>query len=256
MTIEKIKLIDSIGQQYTLPRTFELRSDPSARRSTLLDLAFTHGAKDVGDSMFAPKFIEITGKIWADGDTEYNAKWDALAEHLIKEDIRIQDKGRQIYLKKIVGISHDYPSKLRYHYGEVSITFLAADPFWYSASALEKNISITESPKLFEFDIGGKMETWPIITISNNADNFNFTLINFTDASRTFQIIDVGAGSGTTIIIDCKAGTVLRGEEAGETNIISAFSGLFLRLLGGRTNEFLYTGAVCDLTMQYFESWL
>jgi len=252
MPIEKIKIVDSIGQEYTLPKNFELRSDPSARRSKLLDLAFTHGAKDVGDSMFAPKFIEVTGRIWANTDAEYNAKWDALAEHLIKEDIRIQDKGRQIYLKKIVGISHDYPSKLSYHWGEVSITFLAADPFWYSASAQEKQTSITSSPKLFEFDIGGKMETWPIITIDNNADNFNFTLINKTDADRTFQVIDTGAGSGTTIIIDCKMGTVLRGS----TNIISTFSGLFLRLLGGRTNEFSYTGANCDIKLNYFEAWI
>ena len=252
MTIEKIKLIDSIGQEYTLPKTFELRSDPTARRSNLLDVAFTHGAKDVSDGMFAPKFIEISGKIWADTDAAYNTKWDALAEHLIKENIRIQNRDRQIYLKKIVGITHDYPSKVNYHYGEVSITFVAADPFWYSKSAQEKETSVTSSPKLFQFDIGGKMETWPIITIENNADNFIFTLINKTDADRTFQIIDTGAGSGTTIVIDCKAGTVKRGA----TNIISTFSGLFLRLLGGQTNEFQYTGAICDITMQYFEAFL
>jgi len=252
MSIVKIKIIDSIGQEYTLPKTFELRSDPSARRSNLLDLAFTHGAKDVSDGKFAPKFIEVTGKIWADTDAAYNTKWDALAEHLIKENIRIQNRDRQIYLKKIVGISHDYPSPVSYHYGEVSITFLAADPFWYSKNAQEKETSVTSSPKLFQYDIGGKMETWPIITIDNNADNFNFTLINKTDADRTFQIIDTGAGSGTTIVIDCKAGTVKRGA----TDIISTFSGLFLRLLGGRTNEFSYTGANCDITMQYFEAWI
>lgn len=252
MSIERLKLIDSVGQEYEFPKTFNLRADPGGRRSTLLDLAFVHGAKDVSDSMFAPKFIEVTGKIWATSDAAYNAKWDALAEHLIKEDIRIQDRGRQIYLKKIVGISHDYPSKLSYHYGEVSITFLAADPFWYGKNAQEKEASITSSPQEFQFDIGGKMETWPIITIDNNADNFNFTLVNKTDNDKSFTIIDTSAGSGTTITIDCKAGTVKRGT----TDIISTFSGLFLRLLGGRTNEFSYTGANCDITIQYFEAWI
>ena len=252
MSIEKIKLIDSLGQEYTLPKTFELRSDPSARRSTLLDLAFTHGAKDISDGMFAPKFIEVSGKIWADTDAEYNSKWDALAEHLIKDNIRIQNRGRQINLLKIVDISHAYPSTVPYHYGEVSITFLAADPFWYGKTAQEKQTSVTSSPKVFQHDIGGNMETWPIITFDNNADNFNFTLINKTDNDRTFQIIDTGAGSGTSIIVDCRAGTVKRGD----TNIISTFSGLFLRLLGGQANEFSYTGANCNITIRYFEAWI
>lgn len=252
MSIAKIKLIDNIDQEYIFPKTFNLRSDPSARRSDLLDLAFTHGAKDISDSMFTPKFVEVSGKIWADSDAAYNAKWDALAEHLIKENIRIQHRDRQIYLKKIVGVSHDYPSKVNYHYGVVSITFVAADPFWYSKSEKTKEVEVTSSPKLFEFEIGGKMETWPIITIENNADNFNFTLMNKTDNDRYSTVADVGAGSGTTIVIDCRAGTVKRGA----TNIISAFSGLFLRLLGGRTNEFSYIGANCDITMKYFEAWI
>lgn len=252
MSIVKIKLIDSLDQEFVFPKTFELRSDPSARRSDLLDLAFTHGAKDVSDGMFSKKFIEVSGKIWASSDADFNTKWDALAEYLIKDNVRIQNMDRQIYLQKVVGISKTYPSKVSYHYGEVSITFVAADPFWYSKTEQEKNQAITSSPKLFEFVIGGKMETWPLITIENNADNFNFTLMNKTDNDRFFTIADVGAGSGTTIVIDTKAGTVKRGA----TNIISAFSGLFLRLLGGRTNEFSYIGANCDIKMEYFEAWI
>ncbi len=252
MTIEKIKIIDSIGQEFTLPKTFELRSEPSARRSELLDAAFIHGAKDVSDGMFTPRHVEVTGKIWADTDAEYNQKWDALAEHLIKENIRIQNKNRQIRLLKIVEISHDYPSKAGFHYGEVSIVFLAADPFWYSKSAQQKERTVITSPDTFQFDIGGKMETWPIITIENNADNFDFTLKNITDDNREFRIQDTGATNGTTIIIDCKAGTAMRGA----TNLIAVFSGLFLKLLGGRQNSFEYTGANCDITIQYFEAWI
>jgi hypothetical protein len=252
MTIEKISIIDSLGQSFVLPKTFEMRTDPTGRRSSRLNVAFAHGARDVSDGMFTPKMVEVTGKIWADSDSAYNVKWDALAEHLLKDNIRIQNRDRQIYLLKVVSISHTFPSQVAYHYGEVSITFLAADPFWYSKSAVQKQIVITSSPKLFQFDIGGKMETWPVITIANSADNFNFTLINKTDADRTFQIIDTGAANGTSIVIDCKAGTVKRGA----TNIISAFSGLFLRLLGGRTNEFSYTGANCTITMNYFTAWI
>jgi len=252
MSITKLKLIDSIGQEYTLPKTFELRSDPTGRRNSLMEMAFTHGAKDVSDSMFMAKFIEISGKIWATSDAEYNVKWDALAEHLIKDNIQIETRGRRINLKKVVGITHDYPLPLSYPYGEVTVSFEAADPFWYTALAVQKEIIIAASPQLFEWDIGGQMETWPLITIANTNDNFDFTLVNKTDTNRTFQIIDPNAAAGTTIYIDCDDGTLLRGT----TNDISKFSGLFLRLLGGRTNEFSYTGANCTLTMLYYESWI
>lgn len=252
MTIDKISLFDSLGQEYELPKTFELRSDPTGRRSKRLDMAFVHGSRDVSDGMFTSKMVEVTGRIWAATDALYNAAWDALAEHLLKDNLRIQDRGRQINLLKVVSISHTYPSQEAYHYGEVSITFLAADPFWYAASASQKQQAVTSSPKSFQHDIGGKMETWPIITIENNANNYDFKLENDTDDDREFRIIDTGADSGTDIVIDCKEGTVKRDG----TNIISTFSGLFLRLLGGRTNDFLYTGANCDITIQYHEAWI
>ncbi len=252
MSIDKIKLIDSLGQEYTLPKTFELRSDPGGRRTQALETAFIHGAKDVSDGMFRPKIIEISGKIWASSDTEFNTKWDPFMEHLIKENFRIQDKSRQIYIKRVLEVNKEYPSPANFHFGEISIAMLAEDPFWYSVNAQQKEQSITSSPKEFQFDIGGKMETWPVIIIDNNADNADFTLRNVTDNNREFRIQDSGAVNGTTITINCKEGTVVRDS----TNIISFFSGLFLRLLGGRTNNFKYTGANCDITLQYFEAWI
>jgi hypothetical protein len=252
MSIEKIKLIDSLGQEFELPKTFELRSDPGGRRTQALETAFIHGAKDVSDGMFRPKVIEISGRIWAPSDADFNTKWDPFMEHLIKENFKIQDKGRQIYIKRILEVNKEYPSPANFHFGEISISMLAEDPFWYSANAQQKQEAVTGSPHEFQFDIGGKMETWPIIIIDNNADNTNFSLQNVTDNNRSFQIQYSGAVSGTTIAVNCKEGTVVRDS----TNIISVFSGLFLRLLGGQTNSLKYTGANCDLTFQYFNCWI
>ena len=252
MSIEKISLIDSQGQIFVLPKTFELRSSPSARRSEVLETAFAHGGVDVSDSCFMAKYIEVSGKIWAKSDAEYNIAWDVLAEHLIKENIKIQNRGRQIHLKKIVSISHEYPSTVNYHYGEVSIIFLAIDPFWYSVNATEQEVLVTSSPKNFQFDIGGKMTTWPKIIFKNNANNYNFTLKNITDLNRSFTVQDIGAVVNTVIEVDCRKGTVIRNS----TNLIAAFSGLFLKLLGGRTNQLSYSGANCKIKFQYFESWL
>jgi hypothetical protein len=249
---EKVKIVDSLGQEFYLPKTFELRSEPIAKKSALLDVAYVHGARDVSDGMFMQRIIEISGKIWADSDAEYNSKWDAIAEHLVKEDFKIQNRDRQIWIRKIEEISHEYPLNIDKPYGVVTIRMLAVDPFWYGKTSQQKEITISSSPYEFQWDIGGKIETFPTIIILNNADNPDFKLENETDGAREMRIQDPGALSGTTITVDCAAGTVKRGT----TDIISKFSGLFLRLLGGRSNLFKYTGASCKITMQYFEAWV
>jgi phage-related protein len=249
---QRIKLIDSVGQEFYLPKTFEVRSEPIAKKSALLDVAYVHGAKDVSDGMFAQRTIEISGRIWAFSDAEYNSKWDALAEHLIKEDFRIQNRDRQVRIRKIEDISHEYPSTVGYDYGVVTIRMLAADPFWYGKTAQQKQIVITSSPKEFQWDIGGKVEVFPTIIFANAADNPDFKLENTTDAARELRVQDSLNLNGTTVTVDCANGTVYRGT----TDIISKFSGLFLRLLGGRSNLFKYTGANCTITMQYYEAWI
>jgi len=251
-TEEKIKIIDSLGQEFYFPKTFEIRSEPIAKKSATLDAAYVHGGMDVSDGTFAPRFVEISGKVWAPTDAEYNAKWDAIAEHLAKEDFRIQSRNRQINIKKIEEISHDYPSLVGYPYGEVTIRLLAADPFWYAKNAKSKEITISSSPHEFTWGIGGKIEIYPLIIIYNQASNTDFTLENMTDSSRKFRIQDAGAASGTTITVDCREGTAKRGT----TDIIDSFSHLFLRLLADRDNRFKYTGANCKITMQYKEAWI
>lgn len=249
---QKIKLIDSAGQEFYLPKTFELRSEPIAKKSAILEVAYVHGVKDVSDGMFSQRVIEISGKIWATTDAEYNSKWDALAEHLIKEDFRIQNRDRQIRIRKIEEVSHEYPSNVSYSYGTVTIRMLAIDPFWYGKTAIQKEITITSSPYEFQWDIGGKVETFPTIAILNNDDNPDFKIENETDSAREFRVQDALNVDGTTVIVDCVNGTVKRET----TDIISKFTGMFLRLLGGRANLLKYTGQPAKITMNYFEAWM
>ena len=249
---EKIKIIDAEGQEYYFPKTFELRSEAIPRRSATLDAAYVHGVLDVSDGMFGKRIVEISGKIWAASDAEFNTKCDAIAEHLAKENFRIQNRGRQINIKRIENMSRDDPSTLRYPYGEVSIQLLVIDPFWYAKNAKSKEITITSSPHEFTWGIGGNIEVFPIIIFYNQASNTDFTLRNITDSNREFRITDSNAVAGTTITVNCEEGTAVRGT----TDIISSFSKLFVRLLGGRDNRFRYTGANCKITMQYREAWI
>ena len=249
---ERVKIIDSEDQEFYLPKTFEVRAEPISKKSSTLDVAYSHGAMDVSDGMFGQRIVEVSGKIWADNDADYNTAWDALAEHLIKENFRIQIRNRQIYIKKLTNLSHAYPSTVWYPYGVVDLEFLATDPFWYSKDERTKSIVINASSVEFTWGIGGKIEVHPIISIRNYASNTNFTLRNITDTNREFRITDSSALEGTTIEVDCVEGTVKRDG----IDIISSFSKMFLRLLGGQWNRFRYTGADCLISMAYREAWL
>lgn len=249
---ERLKIIDSVGNEFYLPSKFEIRSEPVAKKQALMEIAFAHGARDVSDGKMTTRIVEVTGKLWAATDAAYNVAWDNLAKEIVKENFKLQDRGRQINVLKTSEINHAFPSQVDYRYGEVSINFLCIDPFWYAISAKMKQFVITSTPTDFQFDVLGNIEVYPVITILNQANNTDFTLEAVTDGGKSFRIQDAGALNGTTVEVDCAAGTAKRGS----INIIDKFSGFFLRLLGGRENKFTYTGAACTITIFYHEAWL
>lgn len=249
---ERPKIIDADGNEFTLPKTFNVRSEPAAKKQALMDVAFAHGARDVSDGKMQSRVLVVSGKLWAQTDDDYNAAWDALAAQIVKEQFILQDRGRQINVWNVQDIQHDYPSLLSYRYGEVTLQLLCLDPFWYAIAAKIKTFALTSSPQIFQFDTLGNSDIYPVITIASLASNTNFTLASNTDAGASFTIQDSGALNGTSIIIDCGAGTVTRGG----TNIISTISGQFLRVLGGRSNQFTYTGEAANLSFQFKEAWL
>ncbi len=247
------KLIDADGNEFYLPKTFNIRSEPASKKQSLMDIAFAHGARDVSDGKMTTRVIEISGKIWADTDIEFNAAWDALAVQILKEGFKLQDRGRQINVWKVQDIQLSYPSKAPRRFGEVALQFLCLDPFWYAIVEKEKEFSMTTSPQIFEFEVLGNVETHPVITIANLADNADFKLKSITDGNAEIRIQDASALSGTEIVIDSPAGTVMRDEDF---DIISAVTGRFPRLLGGRPNQFEYTGAAATITVTFREAWL
>lgn len=249
---ERPKIIDADGNEFILPKTFNVRSEPAAKKQALMDVAFAHGARDVSDGKMSPRVIEVSGKIWADTDDAYNTAWDALAVQIVKENFKLQDRGRQINVWKVQDIQHAFPSLVNYRYGEVALQLLCLDPFWYAIAAKTKTFSLTTSPQIFQFDVLGNADVYPVITIASLASNTDFTLEATSDAAASFRIQDSGALNGTSIVVDCVAGTVKRDG----TDIISKISGQFLRILGGRENRFTYTGAHANIVFSYKEAWL
>lgn len=245
-------IVDADGNVFYLPKTFNVRSEPAAKKMGLMDVAFSHGARDVSDGKFGVRIVEVGGKIWASTDVAFNVAWDALAMQIVKEDFYLQDRGRQIKIHKVQDIQIKDPTNVNYRYVEVVLQFLALDPFWYAVDGKTKLFAISSSPAPVSFDVGGNIEVYPVIIVECLANNPNFSIKNVTDLNRMLTIQDAGALSGQTVVVDCAAGTVTRG---GVDKIATA-SGQFLRLLGGRQNQLTYTGAACNLTFQFKERWL
>jgi hypothetical protein len=168
------KIIDADGNEFTFPKTFNVRSEPAAKKQAVIDVAFAHGARDVSDGKMSQRVIEVSGKIWATTDADYNTAWDALATQIVKEQFKLQDRGRQINVWKVQDIQHAYPSLVNYRYGEVTLQLLCLDPFWYAIAAKTKTFSLTTSPQIFQFDAWGtrtlirssRSRAWPRIRTS------------------------------------------------------------------------------------------
>ena len=129
--------------EFTLPKTFNVRSEPAAKKQALMDVAFAHEARDVSDGKMQSRVLVVSGKLWAQTDDDYNAAWDALAAQIVKEQFILQDRGRQINVWNVQDIQHDYPSLLSYRYGEVTLQLLCLDPFWYAIAAKIKTFALS-----------------------------------------------------------------------------------------------------------------
>jgi len=251
--ITRPKLIDSIGNELELPQTFNVRAIPVGRRTSILDIAYSDGGRDYSDGCFTPRRVEISGQLWALTDAELNDKWDALATFLARENLKIQFRGRYINTVRVEEISHSDPSRVDYHISNVALRFLCVDPFWYALSS--KTVLVETggvSPLDINVTVAGNIPVFPEVRITNNADNVSLSLKNSSDGDRGFTFADPAALSGTVLIVNSRTGAVtLDGSDK-----ISAFSGIFVRLLGGVDNTLVYTGASAKVEVFYREAWL
>lgn len=253
MSIEKLKIIDAGDNELSLPRGFNIKAEPVGRRTSVLEVAYSHGGRDLSDGCFTPRRVEIAGKLWAHSDDDFNEKWDSLAFILVQENIRIKYRGRLIHAVRAEDISLVYPSQVGFHFGEVVVSYLCVDPFWYALQTKTVDVSTGgTSPYNINLTPLGNIEVFPEIKITSYDDNASFSLRNVTDGEREFTFEDAGVGDGSIVEINCKTGEVaLDGDSA-----IASFSGMFLRLLPGRENTLRYTGAEAKIEIFYREAWL
>lgn len=248
----RLKLIDSAENEYIFPKGFSIIDIPTQKRSSVVQVAYTHGAKDIGDGKIAERIIKITGKLWENTQTEFFITWSNIIRELSKENFQLEYFGKRINIIRTINIAEAFDERLWYPFSTIEFDCLAVDPFWYSVDKTIKQFTASSSPYFFSFTSIGNIESFPIIKVKNNANNFDFKIYNMSDAESYFRLQDSGATAGKEIIIDCKAGTVKRDG----TDVIQYFSGEFIKVLGGRENQIKYEGANANIAIEYYEAYL
>jgi phage-related protein len=242
MTIAAPYLKDADGNTLQFPSKFYVRSESLSRRSNLVQLPYVNISKETADGCFNPRRIDVSGILYARDEETANALLDAINAFSYRKGVELWFKGRRIRIDKLLEMTIADSGKIGFLYN-ISIGYLAADPFWYSE---EKTEIISGFPH--NFDVGGTADTMPVITINVSSSGSSITLtVNDQECHIAYSFTD-----GDAVEIDSYNGIVkINGNDA-----IALFSGLFPKLMGGKENIVECEGPTATMTIQYSEAYI
>lgn len=243
-----IKLKDSDNNIYTFNNTFDIKGLPFRMRINKKDIAFSHGSKVTGDNKVEARLVILEGQVYGNTTSEYEIAMANLQKALYKQDqILYYDDDKYINVKSLDRFTHHTIKGAFNYVAEVEIQLFCEDPFFYEFLQRKHFEFLTESPKQFEITNPSNIEVFPIIGMTTRVTNSSFSLRNIT-AGLSFSYQDSGFVEGQTLIFDCQAGEINRGD----LNTIRYFNGSFLPLLSG-ANTFEYVGAtLCGLSLFFY----
>jgi len=252
--MDRIKIVKD-ADEFFLPERLVIMDDEFKVRSNPEDQVFAHGASDIADGKIKEKILRIEGVVDHQGPqrTVFFNQIQLIRQKLLQTDYKLY-LGDSYYINvdKVLQVKDDYlKAGSNYNAAKLSIDLLCLDPFWYATEDGSESQVVTGSPTTFTVDNSGKAEAHPIITITAAATIADLTLENTSDLQSDgtglkFRYQDPAFFSANVLTIDCKLGTVARGE----TNTIRYFSGAFIKLLAG-SNSLKYTGEDCGIALTF-----
>jgi phage-related protein len=254
--MDRIRIVKGTDE-FILPERLVIVDDEFKVRSNPEDRVFAHGASDISDGKIQEKMLRIEGVVDHLGPQRavFFSQMQLIRQKLYQSDYKLY-LGDDYYINvsKALQIKDDYlEAGSNYNAAKLSIDLLCLDPFWYAATDGSGSQVITESPTTFMVENSGKAEAHPIITITAAETIADLILENTSDPQSDgtglkFRYQDPAFVSGNVLVVDCKLGTVTRGE----TNTIRYFSGAFIKLLAG-SNSLEYTGGDCSIALSWGE---
>lgn len=236
------------SDEYDVPANFMITATPFSRRINLSNRAQADGGANSGDGKVNPRIITLSGQLWGESDSEFEAKYDALVLKLMQNDFYLRNGNWQILIHAMQNYDPTIDKGLWKRLEEGEFELVALDPFWYYTALSSKEETITTDPQSFVANNEGNYDVYPVITITAAANNLSMSLKNETDEDVLFSYVDGGFTTGKVLVVDCGAGTV----ELDGVDTIRYFSGQFLRLLPGN-NTLTYTGANATVKVEWYK---
>jgi len=240
-------LTDINGNIYTLNDTFKITDMSWKKKNRVIPIAFRDGGDEIGDKKIDTRTITIEGIV--SDNTTYAATMALLNSWFNKTDLKLSViAGKYINVKVISGVDNDFYEGGFNRVSHVKFTCVCPDPFFYSTTLISNVYAVAASPYSFIITNASYFDIYPAIGIINGANNHSLIIQNVTDDGNYFGFDDVTFDNTETLAINNWDGFVV---ENG-LNAIQYMSGNFLRLLPG-ANNFTYTGAICNLTFEYYD---
>jgi len=243
-------LTDSLGTPYSFPASLFLADDSSQMRSSIQDLVYAHGGKQVADGFVAPRKVSITGDFYADSGVAFETAWRALVKAIFKGGkLTIFSDTVPRYIE-VANPAIDSEWEHWPNFKRLTITFNAAFPFWVDETELNPHDHMAGAGNMSPLDLTASEHiVLPTIEIAadQGANLPSIRLTNPNDSGKTLRYDNPAFLIGSTLIINAGDGTIkLNGNDAIEYFV----SGAFLRLQP-KVNTIAYVGNACTITVKY-----
>jgi len=151
-----------------------------AQRKRELDIAGRHGTIDFEDNKYENRIVEVAIKYIGNSYTELRSRARNIAAWLSQNERKqliFDDETGKYYMARLYNSS---ALETLFLVGQATLQF-ECEPFAYSTSETEENVSITTSGQSFAVTSSGTIETPQVITITNTSGG---TITGFTLTKR------------------------------------------------------------------------
>jgi hypothetical protein len=261
MAIPYLTHTDMDSNTYDFNNNFIITGKSVNATRQVLENAYSAGGKDTGDGFPRSTVISVAGTLTGESLADMETKERALKQAVQKDGYLSlsTDVVSRRYRVSFAGISEtskrvdsNHPRHLDQLHKDISVKFLLECPYMEDVDATDDD-NVLAGDHTVSISNGGDSLVKPVITIDadQGVDIPTLTITNTTDGSISFEYTDSSFLSGSSLEIDCDAGTVKR--DGGDT--VENFTGNFLRLLTG-SNSIDYEGAACTLTFTFRKKYL
>jgi phage-related protein len=247
-------LTDKDGNVYNFPDSFFLTSDPVSTRSSIKELLYAHGGRQVGDGFVQSRKLQIEGFMHNDTQVGFETAYRSLMRALTKGGkLTISNDIVSRYID--VG-NPSVDSSWEYYplFKNVNITFDAPFPFWQDSTDTTET-HVVAGNTTFTLDASGSDTLMmPVIEIDSDqgVNVTNIIMRNITDSGNLIEYTNPNFLAGNILVIDSIEGTIRLNNVDAMTYFIS---GTLLRLLPV-INTIEYEGAACTIKITYRKLYL